>query len=232
MPLSKLQTDILRVLASQRDPESYVAGGAALNRSGGRYSQDIEIFHDREELVASAARTDCKILRTGLRRHDSKGLSAASLTPLFPPGFEIGQNRLLRQSALLDLAAHLGTQDREKLFFEIDRRSRLGPRKEDVGQPPATCHHDRRFRPEKTRRIVSKFSNSADLHVVTPVTIIVAPVLVPIAQPASVCTQRRGPGRIRRLLYERCRTLIFDYDEIVNWVEHDGRRNRLFHQAS
>lgn len=31
MPLSKIQTDILRLLASQRDPESYVAGATPLS---------------------------------------------------------------------------------------------------------------------------------------------------------------------------------------------------------
>ncbi len=63
MPLSKIQTDILRVLASQRDPESYVAGGTPLNREGGRYSEDIDIFHDREERVAAAAVADAAALR-------------------------------------------------------------------------------------------------------------------------------------------------------------------------
>jgi excisionase family DNA binding protein len=27
------------------------------------------------------------------------------------------------------------------------------------------------------------------------------------------------------------RTLIFDYDEIINWIEHDGNGARLSHQA-
>jgi hypothetical protein len=62
VPLSKLQTDVLRVLASRRDPESYVAGGAPLNRDRGRFSEDIDIFHDREERVAAAARGDAETL--------------------------------------------------------------------------------------------------------------------------------------------------------------------------
>jgi predicted DNA-binding transcriptional regulator AlpA len=28
------------------------------------------------------------------------------------------------------------------------------------------------------------------------------------------------------------RTLIFDYDEIIDWVQHDGRHTGLSHQAS
>ncbi len=62
MPLSNIQIDILRLLAAQRDPESYVAGGTPLNRNAVRFSGDIDIFHDREERVVAAATEDAKIL--------------------------------------------------------------------------------------------------------------------------------------------------------------------------
>ena len=62
MPLSKIQTGVLRLLAAQRDPESYVAGATPLNRDAPRYSGDIDIFHDREERVAAAAINDAKAL--------------------------------------------------------------------------------------------------------------------------------------------------------------------------
>jgi hypothetical protein len=62
VPISKLQSDILRVLASRRDPESYVAGATPLNREAVRYSGDIDIFHDREERVVSAALADAGTL--------------------------------------------------------------------------------------------------------------------------------------------------------------------------
>ena len=62
MPLSKIQTDALRLLAAQRDPESYVAGATPLNRDAPRYSGDIDVFHDREERVASAALSDVQTL--------------------------------------------------------------------------------------------------------------------------------------------------------------------------
>ena len=62
MPLSSLQVRILRALASQRDPESYVAGGTVLNRDGPRVSEDIDIFHDREAGVAAAADLDAAML--------------------------------------------------------------------------------------------------------------------------------------------------------------------------
>ena len=63
MPLSKIQTDILKLLASHRDPESYVGGSTPLNREAARYSADIDVFHDREELVARAAEADAVVLQ-------------------------------------------------------------------------------------------------------------------------------------------------------------------------
>ena len=62
MPLSKIQTDILRLLAAHRDPESYVAGATRLNRNAPRISSDIDVFHDREERVAAAALDDTQTL--------------------------------------------------------------------------------------------------------------------------------------------------------------------------
>lgn len=62
MPLSEIQIEILRLLASHRDPESYVAGATPLNRDAARYSGDIDVFHDREERVAAAALADTETL--------------------------------------------------------------------------------------------------------------------------------------------------------------------------
>jgi hypothetical protein len=62
VPLTKIQTDILTLIAVQRNAESYVAGSSPLNRNTSRYSSDIDIFHDRAERVASAAQQDAAIL--------------------------------------------------------------------------------------------------------------------------------------------------------------------------
>src|SRR5271155_657006 len=62
MPLSSIQSEILRLLASHRDPESYVAGSTPLNRDAPRYSGDIDIFHDRTERVLQAAQRDAALL--------------------------------------------------------------------------------------------------------------------------------------------------------------------------
>ncbi len=62
MPLSRIQTEILQLLAAHRDPESYVAGSTPLNRDTPRYSGDIDVFHDREDQVAQAAEADAALL--------------------------------------------------------------------------------------------------------------------------------------------------------------------------
>jgi len=63
VPLSKLQSDILRLLAVHRDPESSVPSSAWLTREGTRYSGDIDIFHDREDRVARAGQEDMAVLQ-------------------------------------------------------------------------------------------------------------------------------------------------------------------------
>lgn len=62
VPLSRIQTDILRLLAAHRDPESYVAEATPVNRNAPRISADIDVFHDREERVAAAAFDDTQTL--------------------------------------------------------------------------------------------------------------------------------------------------------------------------
>jgi hypothetical protein len=62
VPLSRIQAEILRLLAAHRTPESYVAGASAINQDGPRFSADIDIFHDREAAVARAAEEDAALL--------------------------------------------------------------------------------------------------------------------------------------------------------------------------
>lgn len=65
VPLTKIQSEVLLLLASHRDPESYVAGATLLNREATRYSADIGVFRDREDRVALAALDDAKALAAG-----------------------------------------------------------------------------------------------------------------------------------------------------------------------
>lgn len=62
MPLSSLQSRILRLLASHRNPESYIAGASPLTRSGARISHDIDVFHDREAAMQQAVAEDAATL--------------------------------------------------------------------------------------------------------------------------------------------------------------------------
>ena len=62
VPLTELQSYVLRILAAQRSPDSYIAGGIALNINGPRFSEDIDIFHDSEERLVMAAAADAAAL--------------------------------------------------------------------------------------------------------------------------------------------------------------------------
>ena len=63
MPLSKIQSDLLRLLAAHRDPESYIEGSTSLTRDTPRYSAAIDVFHDREERAGQAATQDIAVLQ-------------------------------------------------------------------------------------------------------------------------------------------------------------------------
>ena len=63
MPLTNLQTAILRLLASSRTPESYVAGATPLNRIASRFSGGTDIFQDLEDRVALSAIGDAELLK-------------------------------------------------------------------------------------------------------------------------------------------------------------------------
>jgi hypothetical protein len=70
LPLTPFQRQVLRLLAGNRTPDSYLAGGTALHFSprSRRYSKDLDFFHDSEERVASAFAQDAATLRAaGIR---------------------------------------------------------------------------------------------------------------------------------------------------------------------
>lgn len=63
MPLTAFQTEVLRLLARNRSPESYVAGGIALNAAESvRWSADVDLFHDVEQAVIRASELDVRTL--------------------------------------------------------------------------------------------------------------------------------------------------------------------------
>ena len=64
MPITKFQSEVLNLIKKNRNPDSYVAGGVAINRTEdtNRYSNDIDFFHDTDEAVRISAEADINIL--------------------------------------------------------------------------------------------------------------------------------------------------------------------------
>lgn len=63
MPLTPFQSTVLKLLAANRSPESFVAGGIALNaRESVRWSADVDVFHDAEDAVRRASEADLTTL--------------------------------------------------------------------------------------------------------------------------------------------------------------------------
>jgi hypothetical protein len=60
VPLNEFQRRVLQLLASNRSPESHLAGGAALHigRGSPRFTNDVDLFHDTVEAVSAAYRLD------------------------------------------------------------------------------------------------------------------------------------------------------------------------------
>lgn len=64
MPLGDFEKEVLRLLAANRNPESYVAGATVFLRrpDSHRQSQDIDVFHDTLESLNDAAFRDVEVL--------------------------------------------------------------------------------------------------------------------------------------------------------------------------
>jgi len=64
VPLTDYQRDVLRLLASNRSPDSYVAGGTIVNQGDAtpRFSNDIDLFHDPDASVVACAAVDSTTL--------------------------------------------------------------------------------------------------------------------------------------------------------------------------
>jgi len=64
VPLTDYQRAVLRLLAANRSPDSYVAGGTVVNQGDAtpRYSNDIDLFHDPAASVVACAAVDIATL--------------------------------------------------------------------------------------------------------------------------------------------------------------------------
>lgn len=65
VPLTRLQQEVLALLARSRDSDGYLAGGTALNfaPTSRRFSDDIDFFHDSIEAVAESFARDSTVLQ-------------------------------------------------------------------------------------------------------------------------------------------------------------------------
>jgi hypothetical protein len=65
MPITHFQRAVLKLLASNRAPDSYVAGATVINRfdSSPRFSVDLDIFNDPDVSVQACAGIDMSTLR-------------------------------------------------------------------------------------------------------------------------------------------------------------------------
>jgi hypothetical protein len=75
MPLGFFEREVLQVISSNRNPESYVAGATVLNQSADspRESQDIDVFHDTQSAVReSYLRDEASLLQSGFNVKCSK----------------------------------------------------------------------------------------------------------------------------------------------------------------
>jgi hypothetical protein len=64
MPLTPFQAEVFKVIAANRNPESYVAGGIVINRdaSSARFSNDIDVFHATAEALKVSVDADAAAL--------------------------------------------------------------------------------------------------------------------------------------------------------------------------
>ncbi len=66
MPIGDFERELLRLLAANRHPDSFVGGGTVLHQSPAspRTSKDVDYFHDTIESLSASAQRDVAILRS------------------------------------------------------------------------------------------------------------------------------------------------------------------------
>lgn len=111
---------MLKQIAINRSPESYLAGATVLHRADDtpRFSQDLDFFHDIEESIAQSAETDAKTLR-----QSGYDFSWLLRTPTFYRAMvTVGEQQLKMEWA----------QDSAFRFFPVQKDERLGYRLHDA----------------------------------------------------------------------------------------------------
>jgi hypothetical protein len=127
LPLNSFQKEIFRLIAANRNPESYVAGATVINRSpnSARFSKDIDIFHDPTTSVFSCSSIDIEVLQKG-------GLIVEIL--LETPAFIRALVKNSKEGVKLEWAT-----DTAFRFFPVEEDAELGYRLHDVDAAINKC---------------------------------------------------------------------------------------------
>ena len=88
MPLGALEREVLRLLAVNRNPDSYVAGATVLNQNPAspRTSKDVDVFHDSAKwaaCISTAPASPSAPIPPHRSSRNSPATSAASKITLF-----------------------------------------------------------------------------------------------------------------------------------------------------
>ena len=120
MPVSAIQARVLKTIASNRSPDSYLAGATVLHRKAGtpRVSEDLDLFHDVADSVARSAEQDAgSLVAAGYE------FSWQLRTPVFCRAMvTAGDDRLKLEWA----------QDSAFRFFPVQKDPRFGYRLHDA----------------------------------------------------------------------------------------------------
>jgi hypothetical protein len=116
MPLGSFEREVLRLIASNRNPESFVGGATVLHRSqtSPRTSKDIDVFHDTAESILDAVAKDTATLRT-----NGYSLEIRNPQPTFQRGFVRKGNQQTKIEWVYDSAFR---------FFPVETDADLGYR--------------------------------------------------------------------------------------------------------
>jgi len=120
MPLSDIQARVLKLIASNRSPESYLAGATVIHRAADtpRFSQDLDFFHDIADSIARSADQDVASLS-----HAGYAVSWLLRTPTFHRAVISADKQQLK----IEWA-----QDSAFRFFPVQKDERLGYRLHDA----------------------------------------------------------------------------------------------------
>lgn len=120
MPISDIQAKVLKLIATNRSPESYLAGATVIHRNADtpRFSQDLDFFHDIADSIAQSADRDAaSLIRAGY------GVSWLLRSPTF--------HRAIVTTGKQQLKIEW-TQDSAFRFFPVQKDKRFGYRLHDA----------------------------------------------------------------------------------------------------